>query len=89
MIYVGIDVAKDKHDCYVSDSDGVELYAPFIIQNTREGFEDLFEKVRAVAPDLSKVKIGLEATTYLVTCSKRNSAYSSSIRFTRICSEKV
>lgn len=62
MIYVGIDVAKDKHDCYVSDSDGVELYAPFIIQNTREGFEDLFEKVRAVAPDLSKVKIGLEAT---------------------------
>ena len=62
MIYVGIDVAKDKHDCYVSDSDGLELYAPFIIQNTREGFEDLFEKVRAVAPDLSKVKIGLEAT---------------------------
>ena len=62
MIYVGIDVAKDKHDCYVIDSDGVELYAPFIIQNTREGFEDLFEKVRAVAPDLSKVKIGLEAT---------------------------
>lgn len=62
MIYVGIDVAKDKHDCYVSDSDGVELYAPFIIQNTRDGFEDLFEKVRAVAPDLSEVKIGLEAT---------------------------
>ena len=62
MIYVGIDVAKDKHDCYVSDSDGVELYAPFVIQNTREGFEDLFEKVRAVAPELSEVKIGLEAT---------------------------
>ena len=62
MIYVGIDVAKDKHDCYVCDSDGVELYAPFIIQNTREGFKDLFEKVRAVAPELSEVKIGLEAT---------------------------
>ena len=62
MIYVGIDVAKAKHDCYVCDSDGVELYAPFIIQNTREGFENLFEKVRAVAPELSEVKIGLEAT---------------------------
>ena len=62
MIYVGIDVAKDKHDCYVCDSDGVELYAPFIIQNTREGFEDLFEKVHVVASELSEVKIGLEAT---------------------------
>ena len=22
MIYVGIDVAKDKHDCFIMDSDG-------------------------------------------------------------------
>ena len=62
MIYVGIDVAKDKHDCYVCDSDGVELYAPFIIQNSRAGFENLFEKVQSVSSDLSEVKIGLEAT---------------------------
>lgn len=62
MIYVGIDVAKDKHDCYLVDSDGIELYAPFIISNTKEGFEDLFSKVKAVSSDLSKVKVGLEAT---------------------------
>ena len=62
MIYVGIDVAKDKHDCYISDSDGVELYAPFIISNTKEGFEDLFLKIKQVTDDLTKVKVGLEAT---------------------------
>ena len=62
MIYVGIDVAKDKHDCYISDSDGVELYAPFIVSNTKEGFEDLFFKIKQVTDDLTKVKVGLEAT---------------------------
>ena len=62
MIYVGIDVAKDKHDCYISDSDGVELYAPFIVSNTKEGFEDLFLKIKQVTDDLTKVKVGLEAT---------------------------
>ena len=62
MIYVGIDVAKDKHDCYICDSDGVELYPPFIIANNREGFEKLMDLIRSVSDDLSKVKVGLEAT---------------------------
>ena len=25
MIYVGIDVAKDKHDCFITNSDGEVL----------------------------------------------------------------
>ena len=62
MIYVGIDVAKDKHDCYICDSDGVELYPPFIIANNREGFEKLMNRIKSVSDDLSKVKVGLEAT---------------------------
>ena len=33
MIYVGIDVAKDKHDCLITDSDGVVLFEPFTIPN--------------------------------------------------------
>ena len=62
MVFVGIDVAKDKHDCYICDSDGLELYSPFIIANNREGFEELMERIRCVSDDLSKVKAGLEAT---------------------------
>ena len=27
MIYVGIDVAKDKHDCFITNSDGEVLFS--------------------------------------------------------------
>ena len=62
MIYVGIDVAKDKHDCFITNSDGEVLFKSFTISNNREGFETLFQKIEAVSDDLTKVKIGLEAT---------------------------
>ena len=62
MIYVGIDVAKDKHDCYIVNSDGEVLADVFTIQNNREGFNLLFQRLQSVAPDLSKAKVGLEAT---------------------------
>ena len=45
MIYVGIDVAKDKHDCFISNSDGEILYNAFTIQNNREGFDELYQKI--------------------------------------------
>ncbi len=62
MIYVGIDVAKDKHDCFITNSDGEVLFKSFTIPNNREGFENLFQKVQSVSDDLTKVKVGLEAT---------------------------
>ena len=62
MIYVGIDVAKDKHDCFITNSDGEVLFKPFTISNNRDGFETLFQKIESVSDDLNKVKVGLEAT---------------------------
>ena len=62
MIYVGIDVAKDKHDCFITNSEGEVLFKSFTIPNNREGFETLFQKVQSVSDDLTKVKVGLEAT---------------------------
>ena len=62
MIYVGIDVAKDKHDCFITNSDGEVLFKAFTISNNREGFETLFQRIKSVADDLTKVKVGLEAT---------------------------
>ena len=62
MIYVGIDVAKDKHDCFITNSDGEALFKSFTIPNNRKGFETLFQKVQSVSDDLNKVKVGLEAT---------------------------
>ena len=62
MIYVGIDVSKDKHDCYIVNSDGEIIREVFTIANNAEGFELLYAAIRAAAPDLYKVKVGLEAT---------------------------
>ena len=62
MIYVGIDVAKDKHDCFITNSDGEVLSKSFTISNNLKGFDTLFQKIISVSNDLSKVKVGLEAT---------------------------
>ena len=62
MIYVGIDVAKNKHDCFITNSDGEVLFHVFTIQNNRDGFDDLFAKIHSISPDVSNIKVGLEAT---------------------------
>ena len=62
MIFVGIDVSKDKHDCFITNSDGEVLFKPFTISNNREGFESLFQRISSVSDSLNKVKVGLEAT---------------------------
>ena len=62
MIYVGIDVAKNKHDCFITNSDGEVLFPAFTIQNNRNGFDDLFSKVQSISSDVSNIKVGLEAT---------------------------
>ena len=62
MIYVGIDGAKEKHDCFISKSDGEVLFKAFTIPNNLDGFNNLYQKIESVMEDLSKVKVGLEAT---------------------------
>ena len=62
MIYVGIDVAKDKHDCFITNFDGEVLFKAFTIANNLDGFNDLYQKIVSVAEDITKVKVGLEAT---------------------------
>lgn len=62
MVYVGIDVAKDKHDCFIVNSDGEVLHDVFTIQNNMAGFKDLLFKIKSAEPNPDKVKVGLEAT---------------------------
>lgn len=62
MIYVGIDVAKDKHDCFITKSDGEVLFKAFTITNNLDGFNELHQKIASVMDDVTKVKVGLEAT---------------------------
>ena len=62
MIYVGIDVAKDKHDCFITKSDGEVLFKAFTITNNLDGFNELYQKIASVMDDVTKIKVGLEAT---------------------------
>ena len=62
MIYVGIDVAKDKHDCCILDDKGKKVCPVFTISNDKTGFNELFTKIREVTRYKSKTKVGLEAT---------------------------
>ena len=62
MIYVGIDVAKDKHDCFITNSDGEVLFKAFTISNNLDGFSELYQKIESVMDDVTKIKVGLEAT---------------------------
>lgn len=62
MILVGIDVSKDKHDCFIMNSDGEVLFDSFAILNNLDGFENLYQKILSVENDFSKIKVGLEAT---------------------------
>lgn len=39
MIYVGIDVAKDKHDCCILNQDADPLFPVFTIENNLAGYE--------------------------------------------------
>ena len=62
MIIVAVDIAKDKHDCLITNTDGEVLFKPFIIPNTLDGFENLYAKIDSVADSPQNVKVGLEAT---------------------------
>ena len=62
MICVGIDVAKDKHDCFILSSEGEVLADVFTIPNNAEGFGTLLQTIRSCTQPADKIKVGLEAT---------------------------
>ena len=62
MVCVGIDVAKDKHDCFILSSEGEVLADVFTIPNNLDGFQFLMEKIRCCTSSQDSIKVGLEAT---------------------------
>ena len=62
VVSVGIDVAKDKHDCFIQSSEGEVLADVFTISNNMDGFHTLLEKIQACTAPQDKIKVGLEAT---------------------------
>ena len=46
VVSVGIDVSKDKHDCFIVRSEGEVLADGFTIPNTMDGFRSLLQKIQ-------------------------------------------
>ena len=61
MVCVGIDVAKDKHDCFILSSEGEVLADVFTVANNRDGFETLLQRIRSCSRPTDIIKVGLEA----------------------------
>lgn len=61
MYYVGIDIAKYKHDCYICTSEGVTVLDSFSFDNSNTGFKELQYALDHLDHS-HKIKIGLEAT---------------------------
>ena len=73
MLYIGIDVAKSKHDCFIIDSDGVVYTDNLRITNNRVGFNKLLETILDAldGEPVTNAKVGLEHTGHYSINIKR------------------
>ena len=73
MIYVGIDVAKDKHDCFAMNSDGEILIEKLTITNNLDGFETLYNSLMNFSDSLSKLYLSyLNSNPFVYHLSVKN-----------------
>lgn len=59
--YVGLDLAKYKHDCFVMDENGEVIKDSFSFSNDAIGFNTLLNVLKSLDP-IQEKRIGLEAT---------------------------
>jgi transposase len=60
MYYVGIDVAKNKNDCIIINSEGQIVCDAFTFENNKLGFTTFYRSIASLLP--LEVRIGLEST---------------------------
>ena len=59
--YVGIDIAKYKHDCFIADDSGCVIRDSFSFTNDKDGFNVLLSILKELKPK-GQIKIGFEST---------------------------
>lgn len=60
MIYIGIDISKYKHDCFICKDTGEVLVENLSFENNKKGFQQFLDLLKPY--DNDNVHIGLEAT---------------------------
>lgn len=61
MYYVGIDISKYKHDCFICTETGEVIQENLSFANTNEGFCELLNLLKSL-DNSKKIRIGFEAT---------------------------
>jgi transposase len=62
LFYVGIDIAKNRHEASITDSAGKELTGSISFLNSKEGCGKLFSLLKKFEVSAENVVIGMEAT---------------------------
>lgn len=63
MYFVGIDVSKYKHDCFIATETGEIIYRNLTIKNNHDGFATLFQVLSSLGSP-NEIRIGFEATAH-------------------------
>ena len=63
MYFVGIDISKYKHDCFIVSSDGEAPFGVFSFENNKNGFQLLLDRLDSLDSSEEK-RIGFESTSH-------------------------
>ena len=63
MYFVGIDISKFKHDCFITTESGVFVTNSFSIKNDNDGFQKLLSILTSL-DHTQEIRIGFEATAH-------------------------
>ncbi|WP_277408186.1 IS110 family transposase [Lacrimispora xylanisolvens] len=61
MYFVGIDISKYKHDCFITTESGHVVCNSFTIKNNHDGFEELLTVLNSLDHQV-EIRIGFEST---------------------------
>lgn len=64
MYFVGIDISKYKHDCFIITESGDTVCNSFTIKNNHDGFNELLTVLDSL-DHAEQIKIGFESTGHL------------------------
>lgn len=63
MYFIGIDISKYKHDCFIVSSDGETPFGVFSFRNDKQGFEMFLDRLNSLDSSEEK-RIGFESTSH-------------------------
>ena len=61
MYFIGIDISKYKHDCFIMNENNQVIRDSFSFDNSQEGFKTFLDVLKSLDRS-QEIKIGLEAT---------------------------